>query len=84
MTKIRTIVVGLVLATALFAQGNTVYFTQHGKTFHTNRHCMALSRATAVYSADRAAAESHGLKPCGICNRAKKSTKVVRSNDWAK
>jgi hypothetical protein len=41
----------------------------HGHTFHRTEHCMALSRATHIYSADRAQAEAHQLHACGICYR---------------
>lgn len=48
------------------AIAGTVYFTAHGKTYHTNPHCMALAKSATVLHADEKDAIAHGLKPCGI------------------
>jgi hypothetical protein len=80
----RKVVLALVLTVASL-HAETVFLTAHGKTFHKSEHCMALSRATHVYSADRAAAEAHKLHACGICYRAagKKSAADRKGLDWA-
>jgi hypothetical protein len=73
------------LAASLSAE--TVTFTAHGKTFHKDEKCMSLSRANKdkFLHADRAEAEKHGLKACGICYRTPStSKKSATNNDWAK
>jgi hypothetical protein len=73
-----------ILALSMTALGaETVYLTPKGKTFHQTKTCMALSRATTVYTADRKEAEKHDLKPCGICYRKPAAAKAT-ANDWAK
>ena len=66
-------IITLLLLIASFASAGTVYLTPHGKTFHSSAKCMSLSRANKVLTADEAEAVKHGVKPCGICHRVKKS-----------
>jgi hypothetical protein len=61
----------LVMAAAVTLHAETVYLSAHGKTFHARQTCMSLSRAKHVYTAERSAAEAHGLRPCNICFRPK-------------
>jgi hypothetical protein len=68
----KRLLLALTLATGLSAE--PVYLTAHGKMYHQSTHCMSLSRAKQVYTADRAQAEAHGLKPCSICYRKSGST----------
>jgi hypothetical protein len=74
----KRLLVGLLLATAMFAE--TVTISANGKTYHTS-NCAAAQRIAKPIKVERADAEKHGLKPCGICNRAK-SGKSQR-NAWA-
>jgi hypothetical protein len=79
----RMVLVG-VLAFASIAHAGTVYFSEHGKTFHTSEKCMSLARTKRVLHAEEADAVAHGLKACGICQRAKKSNKTKTGNGaWA-
>jgi len=76
----------LLIAAAVTLHAATVYLSAHGKTFHARQTCMSLSRAKHVYTADRSAAEAHGLHECGICYRARasKSAKAGTGNAaWA-
>lgn len=73
----------LVLAAAS-VHAETVFMTAHGKTFHKAQTCMSLSRATHVFSAERADAEQHGRHACSICYRTKKAGSKTASMDWAK
>lgn len=76
----------LLIATALLATSlNAAFLSEHGKTFHASRSCMALSRAKVVLEASEADAKAHNLKPCGICYRAKTTKKPATGNgSWAK
>lgn len=76
----------IALALASYANAEQVYFSAHGKTFHKSEHCMALSRATHIYSADRAEALAHKLHECGICFRVHKASKQPEASavGWAK
>ena len=82
--KIAQIVaIGMMMASSMMAE--TVYLTATGKTFHKSQTCMALSNAKKVLTADRSAAEQHGLKQCGICYRIRKAGKPKADNaKWAK
>ncbi len=74
------------LLTALLAltlQAETVYLSQHGKTYHSRRDCMALARSKRVLTADSKDAEAHGVRPCGICHR-KAAAKKGDNGAWAK
>ncbi len=55
----------LLLASSLVAQ--PAFFTAHGKTWHTDKTCMALARSKNVLQADSSEAERHGLTECSIC-----------------
>ena len=70
------------MASALMAE--TVYVSATGKTFHKATTCMALSQSKHVLQAQRADAEAHGLKPCGICYRVRKASKKANNSAWAK
>ena len=79
----RKLLLALALAGSML-HAEAVYFSAHGKTFHKSEHCMALSRAAHVYSADRTEAEAHKLHECHICYRkpgAKKASGAAPS--WA-
>lgn len=85
MRLLRTLTTAAVL-TAAALHAEPVYFSAHGKTFHRSEQCMSLARSTHVYTADRATAEAHGLKPCSICYRPKKAGSKTASAapSWAK
>jgi hypothetical protein len=75
----------LVAALPLFAEAVTV--TAHGKSYHKTASCGVLSRSKVTYQVDRAAAESHGLRPCGNCYRvavAPKSPNAAPVPAWMK
>lgn len=74
----RRLLLALTLAAGLSAE--PVYLSAHGKTYHATTHCMSLSRARQVYTADRAQAEAHGLRPCGICYRTHKAGATARGS----
>ena len=59
-----------------------VFVTAKGKTYHTYRDCMSLSRAKTVLSASEADAEQHGLTLCGIC--AHRHHSATNNSAWAK
>jgi hypothetical protein len=65
--------------TALAAE--TVYLAPKGKTFHAAKTCIALSRTAQVLSAERSAAEAHGLTACKICYRPKRAK--ATNEQWA-
>ncbi len=71
---------------AISLHAETVYLTAHGKTYHSNPRCMALSRAAHVLETDDATAIAHGLHECGICaHRKSKGTASKPDNaGWAK
>lgn len=73
----------LLSALALSLSAETIWVSKSGKTFHRIETCMALSRSASKLTAERKAAESHGLKPCGICYRPK-ATKKADNTQWAK
>lgn len=74
----------LLIVAVVPAQTDTVYFTAHGKDYHVNSNCVALSRAKTVFEASRKTAESHGLKPCPICARPRKPKTEKPYNDFGK
>lgn len=79
----KTLIVAM-LALASIANAGTVYFSEHGKTFHTSEKCMSLARTKRVLHSDEADAIAHGLKACGICHRAAKGSKTKTGNGaWA-
>lgn len=45
----------------------TIYVTAKGKTYHTYRDCIGLSRSKTVLTSDERSAQQHGLTLCGIC-----------------
>lgn len=69
------------LAAGLSAE--TIYVSKAGKTFHRVETCMALTRSKTKLAADRKIAETHGLKPCGICYRPS-AAKKADNGQWAK
>ena len=72
----HSLMAGILLALAATAAApETVWFAARGKTFHKSADCMVLSRTVDKFHADRKEAESHGLRPCAICYRAKKAAK---------
>lgn len=75
------LLLGLALAVGLHAE--TVYLSPHGKTYHKSTQCMALHRTAHVLSADRAAAEGHGLHQCHICYREHAPKKTAETRTWA-
>jgi len=60
----------------------TVFFSEHGKTYHAKTTCFALSRTTEVFQSTLKDAEAHGLKQCHICFRTRKTQPSAQ--DWAK
>jgi len=62
----------------------TVYLSPNGKTLHASDHCATLARSKTKLHAEREAVESHGLKPCGMCYRAKNTAKTTARNGVAK
>jgi hypothetical protein len=84
MRGLRACVLAALLAAGLSAE--PVYLSAHGKSFHKTEHCMSLSRAKHVYTAERSEAEKHGLHECSICWRAKKSTSAKQAGgpEWAR
>lgn len=44
-----------------------VFVTPKGKTYHTYRDCIGVSRSHSVLTATEADAQQHGLVLCGIC-----------------
>lgn len=80
MRNLKLTVATILMAAAMRAE--TVWFAPNGKTFHASEQCMTLARSKTKLHADKAEAEKHGLKPCGICNRAKKAPKADK-NSWA-
>lgn len=67
MTTTRRWLITLALMATTTLQAGTVYMSQRGKTYHTDRHCMSLKRAQVVLTADEKEAQAHGLTLCGIC-----------------
>lgn len=84
----RTLTNSLLLAIlmAVTSSAGTVYFTAHGKTYHTNPKCMALAKAGAVLHAEEKDAIAHGLRPCGIEAHNRKSTAAKKTDNttWAR
>lgn len=69
----------------LVAHAQTVYFTPNGKTFHTSKDCIALTRSKTIMEADQKEAKAHGLKACGICQRRKSTAaKATTANSFGK
>ena len=67
----------------------TVYFTAHGKTYHTTTQCLALSHSGELFTSSEADAVSHGLKLCRICHRHTRAGRVEAAKptgveSWAK
>lgn len=73
----------LAIVLAVTSSAGTVYFTAHGKTYHTNPKCMALAKSTNVLHAEEKEAIAHGLKPCGIEAHNRKSTATKKSDNAA-
>jgi hypothetical protein len=72
------------LPAAPTAGETTVFLSAHGKTYHSHRDCMSLSRAKTVYTATETAARAHGLTLCGICAHRKGPNAQKGSNGaWA-
>lgn len=76
----------LAILMAVTSAAGTVYFTAHGKTYHTNPKCMALAKSVNVMHADEKEAIAHGLKPCGIEAHNQKTTAATKTDNrtWAK
>jgi hypothetical protein len=68
----------LLLASACYAE--TIFVTPTGKTYHKVETCAVLKRSPKTLRAEKAVAESHGLKPCRSCYGAHKATNA----EWAK
>jgi hypothetical protein len=79
----RKALLAIVLATVSLA-AEPVYITAHGKTFHKATTCGILARSAKVFQADRAAAESHGLKPCHSCYSVHKADNGAWSKEVKK
>lgn len=68
----------VVLAAASLVAG-PVYFTAHGKTYHTNPQCSGLARSQGhLLEADESVAESHKLHKCTRCDHVKAGSNA----DW--
>jgi hypothetical protein len=65
----RTILWGSLLACSLLAE----VASPTGKAFHRSSKCMAMVRVKAPVQLTPDQARAKGLKPCGICYRAKKA-----------
>lgn len=76
----------LAILLAVTSSAGTVYFTAHGKTYHTNPKCMALAKSANVLHAEEKDAIAHGLRACGIEAHNRKSTAGSKKTDnsWAK
>ena len=52
----RTLLPALLIALALNAQAETVYFSAKGKNYHKSQTCIALNRAAKKFHAERSEA----------------------------
>ncbi len=82
MTRITKTLIIAALAIASTLNAEVVYLSKNGKTYHARKDCIALTRSREVLTTDDAAAMAHGLRPCGICHRAKKHINKD-TNSWA-
>lgn len=73
----------LAILMAVTSAAGTVFFTPHGKTYHTNPHCMALAKAGTVLHAEEKDAIAHGLRPCGIEAHSRKTTTAKKTDNTA-
>lgn len=61
-----------------------VYFSQHGKTYHTHRDCGTLRRSKTVLTAAEHDAQVHGLTLCSICaHRHHAGVVDGKNSSWA-
>lgn len=61
-----------------------VYVTPKGKTYHTYRDCIGVSRSHSVLTASEADAQQHGLTLCGICAHRHHAGAGATNESWAK
>ncbi len=61
-----------------------VYVTPKGKTYHTHRDCIGLTRSTRVLVASEHTAQVQGLRLCGICAHRHHAKVVDDNGSWAK
>lgn len=60
-----------------------VYVTPKGKTYHTHRDCIGLTRSSRVLVANEHAAQVQGLRLCGICAHRHHAKVVGDNGSWA-
>ncbi len=78
MKKLLTLI--LMAGTMLAEQ---VVMTDNGKTFHAKENCTMLRKAKALFTAERADAEAHGLHACRSCYKTPAAAKPAK-NAWGK
>lgn len=78
---------GLLLGGPAYTPGSIatpVFMSLKGKTYHTHRECMSLSRARVVLTTNEHDAQVHGLILCSICAHRHQAGAVNGKNAaWA-